>query len=393
MASTYQQVGYGSTGTDVRKLQSLLNKQGYALEEDGIFGEKTQAAVKNYQKKNGLLLDGIAGNETWGSLLHANSQQQIAIPTASASSAPSSPSAASVLSSILASSASIAAPAISAITTAALQKTGKGYSPSNEVKAAQEVRKSLEETKPAAYVSGFDDQLSELYDQMAQREAFRYDPAEDPVYQSYAKQYQRQGKLAMEDTMGKAAGLTGGYGSTYAENAAQQAYESYLAKLQDVVPALQENAWQQYKAQGDALLQRYDKLKEQDSAAYERWRDEVSDWQKAVNAAQEDYEFSANADMKTYQMLLDYYADQAASAMKAAQNGMVYPVVAVSSIGNTSSLSSTASDSLERAMGNYLKSGNSSAAAALYAQYRNRMTPNQLKSFARLFSKYGVTPS
>ena len=359
MASIYQQVSYGSKGENVKTLQNLLNQQGYSLDEDGVFGVKTQAAVKDYQKKNGLLLDGIAGDQTWGSLLSANTAAQQATP------------------------------AISEATMEALGKLEKGYTPSSEVEAAFAVRKSLEDAKPQAYVSGFDEQLRELYDQIAGRKAFRYDPAEDPAYQSYAKQYQRQGKLAMEDTMGKAAGLTGGYGSSYAQSAGQQAYESYLTKLQDVMPALQENAWQQYKAQGDALLQRYELLKGQDKAAYERWQDEVSAWQKAVEEAQAEYEYSASTDLKKYQMMLEYYADKAAAELKATQSGVGYPAPAVSSIGNTASLSSTASESLERAMENYLKSGNGDAAAALYAQYESRMTPNQRKTFAQLFAKYG----
>ena len=69
MASTYRQVGYGSTGSAVSKLQTVLNEHGYDLAVDGIFGVKTQAAVRDYQKKNSLKLDGIAGPETWGSLL------------------------------------------------------------------------------------------------------------------------------------------------------------------------------------------------------------------------------------------------------------------------------------------------------------------------------------
>ena len=65
MASTYRQVGYGSTGSAVTKLQTALNEHGYDLDVDGIFGEKTQAAVRDYQEKYGLKLDGIAGKETW----------------------------------------------------------------------------------------------------------------------------------------------------------------------------------------------------------------------------------------------------------------------------------------------------------------------------------------
>ena len=55
------------------------------------------------------------------------------------------------------------------------------------------------------------------------------------------------------------------------------------------------------------------------------------------------------------------------------------------------SLSSTAADSLYRAMGNYLKKGRTQEAAALLAQYRGRMTPAQKKSFSGLFGSYGQT--
>ena len=56
MASTYTMVAYGSQGSAVRQLQNELNKRGYSLDEDGIFGKKTRAAVRDYQKKNGLTM-------------------------------------------------------------------------------------------------------------------------------------------------------------------------------------------------------------------------------------------------------------------------------------------------------------------------------------------------
>ena len=66
MASTYTMVAYGSQGSAVKQLQSELNKRGYQLDEDGVFGKKTKAAVRDYQKKNRLtMVDGIAGDETW----------------------------------------------------------------------------------------------------------------------------------------------------------------------------------------------------------------------------------------------------------------------------------------------------------------------------------------
>ena len=61
-------VKFGSKGADVMTLQMALNSAGYSLSADGIFGAKTEAAVKDYQRKNGLTVDGIAGPKTWSRL-------------------------------------------------------------------------------------------------------------------------------------------------------------------------------------------------------------------------------------------------------------------------------------------------------------------------------------
>ena len=46
----------------------------------------------------------------------------------------------------------------------------------------------------------------------------------------------------MEDTLGKAAALTGGYASSYAQSAGQQAYNGYLQELAALVPELRQAA-------------------------------------------------------------------------------------------------------------------------------------------------------
>lgn len=62
----------GCNGEDVKALQILLNGKHKAnLSVDGDFGSKTDAAVRNYQKAEGLGVDGIAGKNTMGSLLGA----------------------------------------------------------------------------------------------------------------------------------------------------------------------------------------------------------------------------------------------------------------------------------------------------------------------------------
>ena len=98
-----------------------------------------------------------------------------------------------------------------------------------------------------------DAELERLYAAITGRHAFSYDPASDPVYNSYAQSYRRRGRLAMRDTMGQAAALTGGYGNSYAQSVGQQQYDSYLQSLGEALPELYGMAWQRYNAEGDAL--------------------------------------------------------------------------------------------------------------------------------------------
>ena len=65
-AAVYRQ---GSTGETVRQIQTNLKKWGYYTGYvDGIYGSKTTAAVKSFQRKNGLSVDGVAGPKTLAAL-------------------------------------------------------------------------------------------------------------------------------------------------------------------------------------------------------------------------------------------------------------------------------------------------------------------------------------
>ncbi|MER7072367.1 phage tail tip lysozyme [Terrabacter sp. NPDC000476] len=59
----------GSTGEAVKGLQRELVDAGYSLTVDGSFGPATYSALRSYQSKSGLVVDGVAGNNTWGSLV------------------------------------------------------------------------------------------------------------------------------------------------------------------------------------------------------------------------------------------------------------------------------------------------------------------------------------
>ncbi|HOB91621.1 MAG: spore cortex-lytic enzyme [Bacillota bacterium] len=60
---------WGTTGQDVRDVQYRLRQWGYYDGLiDGYFGASTSAAVRDFQAKNGLAVDGIVGPQTWQAL-------------------------------------------------------------------------------------------------------------------------------------------------------------------------------------------------------------------------------------------------------------------------------------------------------------------------------------
>jgi len=66
-------IAQGSSSTEVRMLQILLEKNGFDVGPvDGIFGPMTHGAVIKFQMKKGLGVDGIVGPKTWGELRAAH---------------------------------------------------------------------------------------------------------------------------------------------------------------------------------------------------------------------------------------------------------------------------------------------------------------------------------
>ena len=286
--ATYSNLSYGSSGDEVKKLQQSLINAGYDLGNagaDGIYGEKTQAAVKQYQQANGLAVDGIAGNNTLGKLYGTT-----ATSTDSATSTQQQ------------TTQQAASP-----TSTAPDYSKYKYDASSDAayqQALQALQQASKETP--SYAGTYDAQLDQIYQKIINRDKFKYDLNSDMLYQQYKDQYTKLGQMAMKDTMGQAAALTGGYGSSYGQSVGQQQYDAYLQQLNEVVPELYGMAYDQYLQEGEDLYQQYAMTGDMADTEYGRYIDSLNQyWQNVdylTGRADTEYNKGYNNWYNSYQM-------------------------------------------------------------------------------------------
>ena len=244
MSNTYAQLSLGGNNDKetVKQLQKLLNEKIDAgLDVDGIFGPKTKKAVQNYQSAKGLQVDGIVGSKTWGSLLG----------------------------------------------TASNAATEKVLSPAETIRKQMD---TLAANEPGEFVFADQTLLDMTQQAIRDRGAFAYDPNADALYRRYKDSYITQGKQAMEDTMGQAASMTGGYGNSYAQTAGQQAYQGYLQELNDVLPQLEALAYEKYSDETDRLREDYQMLAAERESALDVHQAAQKQYNTQMENLQEQYQ-------------------------------------------------------------------------------------------------------
>ena len=241
-AVQYQNLSLGSQGKDVEKLQTALGFTGPDV--DGYFGPKTEKAVMDYQRKKNITIDGIAGQETQ-SLLYSGSNGTVSNGTTTDT--------------------------INQANQILNQNLGSG-----------------------SYTPVWEDAAQQYLQQYQDREPFSYDFATDALYQQYADQYANSAKLAMQDTMGQAAAMTGGYGNTWAQHVGQQAYNQQMSQLSSIIPELESRAYDRYRQEGDDLLTKYSLYRDLEDQKYGRWRDAVADyqWQQSFDESKRQFDAS-----------------------------------------------------------------------------------------------------
>lgn len=149
----------------------------------------------------------------------------------------------------------------------------------------------LQDIQGAGYNSKYEGMINQGVKDIVNKQDFTYDPLKDVNYQAMAKMYNKQGEQAAKNTMADAASLNGGFGTSYAQTAAQQVRNDYNQQLSSQIPALYENAYNRYLNDYNMDMSTLQMLQGLDDSMYGRYRDTVGDnmWLTDFNNANQQW--------------------------------------------------------------------------------------------------------
>lgn len=171
------------------------------------------------------------------------------------------------------------------------------YSKSEAVLQAEQL---LQSKIDQGYAGTYKEALSSIINDFMNREDFEYDVDKDQMFQQALASAMNSGKSAMQDTMGQAAALTGGYGSTYATSAGNQAYNAFIEDAYNNLPEYYNMALAAYEAEGQQMLQQYQMLDSADTKEYSQWYDDINLTYRTVRDMVGDEYNKWNADQTMY---------------------------------------------------------------------------------------------
>lgn len=118
--------------------------------------------------------------------------------------------------------------------------------------------------------TSYSDQVRDMLDKIMNREKFSYDVDNDPLFQQALASAMKSGKQAMQDTIGQASALTGGYGSTYATSAGNQAFTAFIEDAYDNLPQYYQMARDAYDRDGEEMYRQFGMVSELDDKEFNR---------------------------------------------------------------------------------------------------------------------------
>ncbi len=187
------------------------------------------------------------------------------------------------------------------------EKEKKEYTPSAQTDQARQDALDHGSRKPGAYVSKWQQMLDAAMEKILNREKFSYDLNGDALYRQYKDQAVKNGRLSMLDTLGASAALTGGYGSSYGQTAAQQSYQRSMDGLTDRAAALYDRARENYDREGEQERSRYNLLKQRESSSRSAYDQELSAWEAENQRLWQRYDSLRQQDYQSYR---DRVADE-----------------------------------------------------------------------------------
>lgn len=200
----------------------------------------------------------------------------------------------------------------------------------NDYEAYKSAKKIYDEAKtnrPGAYQSKFDEQINSLADQIINRQKFNYNYRTDDKYAAYRKSSEEAARKAANNSMAMSARMSGGYGNSYAQNAAAQAYAEQMAGVTDKIPEFEQLAYERDRAERSDLNNNLSILDSLDSKEYARYRNDVNDYYTNLSLLGTDVDRANNqfyADRNYHSQyedsLMNDYNTRLAYAMQAIQN-------------------------------------------------------------------------
>ena len=143
---------------------------------------------------------------------------------------------------------------------------------------ARKVQKDAENAMPGAYQSQYKDRINETLEAMGGAGAdSAVDTLLDKAYQQYRQLTGQNAAAAAQNAVDVTNGLSGGYGSDWAGNVAQQGYNEAMAAVDDAMPSLRAKALNQYQNQQNDLADRLSALMNQESMAQNQYNGRVAD--------------------------------------------------------------------------------------------------------------------
>lgn len=178
----------------------------------------------------------------------------------------------------------------------------QGFKPTELTEHYKNTMLETDDARPDKYQSAYESTINDLLEVIRNQKPFdvQSDANYNALYDQYAERYKAQAQRAMNDAMASANAQTGGYGSTYGQAAGQQAYDNTMQGMNDNNLNLLNLAYQMYSDNQANDYKKLNAYQTQDNTLYDRYRDDVSDWQTDRNYNANQYWNSFQQDRSGY---------------------------------------------------------------------------------------------